>query len=353
MKKQSPWLLGGVGLVVALGFASLLMGLFIPGQLVLSELAASSDPTPWQKLKKRSESQALARSELIRAVTQNSEGDRGHRIFVSRPLVYLPKETETVQPINDQQVTEDGIQIGWKLKNQFDPEDPTIAAEDSDRDGFTNKEEYDKGTDPRDAANSPARWVKIKIASVETNTLVLGFSGKSANRFTLRFQLAGKKKDIDVTAGDPLWIAATPKGLEILKSESEVARLRETGACPHSVPILVKAYHEDKGRRLDEKTKTENDYDDSYLEVERTDGKGSLLKIMLDERGKSRGVVWEVGDIRLLSLVPGEGEMGPFRVGQSFDYAGKQFVILSATGNKVVLWMKPDGEEVLILPKTP
>ena len=45
--------------------------------------------------------------------------------------------------------------------------------------------------------------------------------------------------------------------------------------------------------------------------------------------------------------------MGPYRVGQSFSYAGKNFVIREATAGKVTLKMVPEGEEVQILPKTP
>jgi len=58
-----------------------------------------------------------------------------------------------------------------------------------------------------------------------------------------------------------------------------------------------------------------------------------------------------VGDVRLISMVPGEGEMGPYRIGQSFPYAGKTFVVIAASAQKVSLRMKPEGESVDILPK--
>jgi hypothetical protein len=58
-----------------------------------------------------------------------------------------------------------------------------------------------------------------------------------------------------------------------------------------------------------------------------------------------------VGDVRLFSMVPGEGEMGPYRIGQSFPYAGKTFVVVGASAQKVSLRMKPEGESVDILPK--
>jgi hypothetical protein len=102
---------------------------------------------------------------------------------------------------------------------------------------------------------------------------------------------------------------------------------------------------------LDEKTKTENEYDDSMIVLERLDDLGGAVSLKIDERGKSRGVEWGVGDVRLFSMVPGEAEMGPYRVGQSFPYAGKTFVVLAASTQKVSLRMKPEGELVDILPK--
>lgn len=353
MKSHSPWFLGSIALTATLGVMGVFLGLVLPGGWAPPVQNSSGGVSPAQALKKKTETLVEKGLGLGSSVAKATFDRDAHRVFVSRPLIYLPKDAEPVQPINDQQVTEDGIQIGWKLKNQFDPEDPYVADEDTDRDGFTNKEEYEKGTNPRDAASSPAKWVKIKIASVETNVLGLGLSGKSADRYTLRFLYAGKKKDVDVAVGDRLWMVVIPKGVEVFKEEAEANKIVKSGACPHAIPALIKAYHEDKGKRMDEKTKTENDYDDSYLELERMDGVGGICKIVIDERGKSRGVVWGVGDIRLISLVPGEGELGPYRIGQSFSYAGKEFVIRDATPRVVSLVIKPGGEEVSLLPKTP
>ena len=114
----------------------------------------------------------------------------------------------------------------------------------------------------------------------------------------------------------------------------------------------MKEYKEDKGKKMDEKTKTENEYDDSMVVLERMDELAGPVSILLDERGKSRGVEWSVGDIRLSSLVPGEGEMGPYRVGQSFPYAGQIFMVTEATPAKVSLKIMPGGESVSILPKS-
>ena len=353
MKRASVWLQCGFVILCLLGVVALGMGFLLPVGYHPNEIAAGNMKSPVSDLDKKSE--VLSR-QLKGLLGESNLGDgtpSAHRVFVSRTLLFLPKEKESVQPLSENLVTSDGINVSWKIQNGFDLQDPNLAQQDDDSDGFTNKEEFDKGTDPNNSSSSPSRWIKIKIATVETNSLGVGFSGKSGDRFTLRFLFMGKKKDVDVTLGDKLWVAVAPKGPEVLKSDSEAKKTIQGGTCPHAIPLVVKKYQEDKGKRVDEKTKTENDYDDSYLELERLDGIGGVSKIKIDERGKSRGVSWSVGDIRFISLVPGEGEMGPYRVGQSFSYAGKEFVIQAAATNKVSLWMKPEGEEVQVVPRTP
>ena len=353
MKKVSFGLGLGTGVLLLLGGVGLVLGLVMPGGLTPPESIPAGGKSPLSEIRKKSDLLSRQLTDLLESPAFPGAKPLPNRVFVSRTLLFLPNEKESVQALRSDLVTSDGINVDWKIKHGFDLEDPNIAAQDDDSDGFSNKEEFDKGTDPNDSSSSPSKWVKIKIAAFDTNTLGLGLAGKSPDRYTLRLALPGKKKDVDVMVGDRLWLAVNSKGLDISKSESEWEKIKEAGACPHAIPILIKGYHEDKGKRMDEKTKTENDFDDSYLEIERSDGISGLFKILIDERGRSRGVNWSVGDIRLVSMVPGEGELGPYRIGQTISYAGKKFVIRDATSSKVSLWMQPEGEEVQILPKTP
>jgi hypothetical protein len=55
--------------------------------------------------------------------------------------------------------------------------------------------------------------------------------------------------------------------------------------------------------------------------------------------------------VKFISTIPGEGKMGPYRVGQPFSYAGKDFALVRATPQKVTWKMKPEGEQIDILPK--
>ena len=351
--KMSPWLMGGAGALFVVGLVGLALGILLPGGLEPVEAPGGGGKSAVGEFKQKA---ALS----VAALAKKSGGKEleikkgEHRVFVSRSIVFLPKETEPVQPLNEKQITEDGIEVGWKLKYGFSPEDREVADQDEDQDGFTNKEEYDKKTDPKDPASSPSKWVKVKIASVEVAKMTIGFSGKSAGRYTLRFKLGPKPKDVDVAVGDKLWVLSTTKGVEVLRSEEEAkARVGGTNLCPHAIPLMVKDYKVDKADdRMDEKTKTKIAYDDSMIVLERMDELAGPINILLDERGKSRGVEWNMGDIRLISLVPGEGEMGPYRVGQSFPYAGKVFEVVEATPTMVTLKMRPGGESVSILPNT-
>jgi hypothetical protein len=351
MKASSWWLAGGGGLAV-LGLVGLAFGFFQPGWLDLPEAPSGAGKSVLADIKQKTGEFTTKLGELEEKKKGLKEELSRHRVFVSRSLVFLPKDAEPVKPLDPDQITEDGIQVGWKLKYGLSPEDPDVAQQDEDQDGFTNLEEYEKKSDPKDSASSPSKWVKLKISNVDSGKMSISFSGKSAGRYTLRFKSASKPKDVDVALGDKVWVISTAKGVEVLKGEDEAkAKAGGTNACPHAIPLMVKEYKDDKGKRLDEKTKTENEYDDSMLVLQRLDEIMETVEIKIDERGKSRGVEWSVGDVRLISLVPGEGEMGPYRVGQSFPYAGKTFVVIGAAPQKVSLRMKPEGELVDILPK--
>lgn len=344
--------MGGGASLVVFGLVAFAFGFFQLGWPEPVETLAGGGKSALMEVKQKA-------AEFRTQVGKFEEKKRGlkdelkkHRVFVSRSLVFLPKEAEPVQPLNPDQITEDGIQVGWKLKYGFSPEDPEIGRQDEDQDGFTNLEEYVKKTDPKDPASSPSKWVKLRIASADPAKMTVSFSGKSAGRYTLRFKTVGKPKDVDVGTGDKLWVVVGAKGVDVCKSEDEAkGKAGGTNACPHAIPLLVKEYKEDKGIRLDEKTKTENEYDDSMIVLERMDDLNDPVSLKIDERGKPRGVEWGVGDVRLISLVPGEGELGPYRPGQNFPYAGKTFVLVSANAQKVSLRMKPEGESVDILPK--
>jgi len=370
--KLSPWAFGMFLLSLVLLGLALFLGLFQPGGLpqVGSENLEGTSPVPSQTVLQTNLTrplQALAQQRSRPAAQESS-----HRLFVARTLLFLPKETEQVQPLDPAFVTQDGIQVGWKIKHKFSPEDPEVAGRDEDNDGFTNAEEFEKKTDPRDPQSTPSKWAKLRLLASEPASLNLEFPGKwtrdqqaQADRFNLRFRdsriKSGKRDkafDVDVSVGERLWVAATGKNVKVFRSEEEARKDGEVGRSLHLIPIEIKAYQANLGKRSDPITQLEVEYDDSTLNGERLDGLRQSFTLTVDgkdARGQpmARGVTWDVSDYRLISLVPGEGEMGPYRAGQSFSYSGKEFLLVEGKKDRVILSLLPEKEELQVFPKTP
>lgn len=338
--------------LVALGFLGLifaLLGWLLPGEPPSWEPGVSGGKSLLSEGKKKLET-------LEEPVSRPEESVKNaHRVFVSRALVFLPKEEEPVQAMKPEMVTEDKIQVGWKLRYGFDPEDPEVAARDDDMDGFSNFEEFIKNTNPRDSRESPSKWVKLRLSTYRPAEMEVSLAamGMVEDRFTLRFSVGNRRKDVDVVLGEELWVGVGEFGPEIWKDQAEARSWSKRRGNSHLIPVKVWEFKKDVGQRLDPSTKTMNDYNDSCIILERGDGVQGKVSILIDERGKSRGVTWNTGEVTLFSMVPGEGELGPYRVGQIFTYAEREFFVRDASANKVSLELLPEGEKVDILPKTP
>ena len=170
MKLTPWWIGGGLGLTV-FGLVAVAVGFLQPGWPDPVEIPGSSGRSSVAEIKQKTTDFRSKVGKLDESKKKMKDELSKHRVFVSRSLVFLPKQAEPVQPLNPDQVTDDGIQVGWKLRYGFSPEDPGIAAQDEDQDGFTNLEEYEKKSDPKDPASSPSKWVKLKIASVDSGKM--------------------------------------------------------------------------------------------------------------------------------------------------------------------------------------
>ena len=143
--KTNPLLLAAIAVA---GLAALVffgVGLLKPGQISPPENGGGAGK-PWlAEAKKKSEAVRMQGEKIAEEVKTLSglAGKEGeHRVFVSAQLVYLPKNTEPVQPLDRKMKTDDGIEVGWKMKYGLDPADPKVKDDDPDGDGFTNFEEY-------------------------------------------------------------------------------------------------------------------------------------------------------------------------------------------------------------------
>jgi hypothetical protein len=352
--KLTPWWIGGGSGLAVFGLIAMAVGFFQPGWPEPVEIPPSGGKSSVVEVKQKIAEFRSKVGKLDESKKKINDELSNHRVFVSRSLVFLPKQAEPVQPLNPDQVTDDGIQVGWKLRYGFSPEDPGVAAQDEDQDGFTNLEEYEKKTNPQDPTSSPPKWDKVRISSVEKKIMVVSLAGKTPGRYTLRFKIGKDSKNVDesVQVGDKLWVVSASSGVKIFKGEMTDELKQAVGKmeCPHVIPLIIKDYKEDVGMRMNPNTQTENEYDDSMLIIDRQDALGGIVKIMVNYQGLSRGAAWNVGDIRLRSSVPGEGEMGPYREGQTFTYSGQQFAVMEGSPGKVSLQMKPQGEMRYVLP---
>ena len=71
----------------------------------------------------------------------------------------------------------DGMPDEWEKKFSLDPFSAEDAALDPDTDGFTNLEEFQGGTDPRDAKSHPPRFAFLRVRSIDVEPFPYGFNG--------------------------------------------------------------------------------------------------------------------------------------------------------------------------------
>lgn len=91
--------------------------------------------------------------------------------------------TGTVQPkavdAEDRDADGDGLSDMWEMKYGLNPYDTRDAQIDTDRDGFSNLEEKQAGTDPTLASEFPPPSAKLRLVRVQVNPFKLRFLGTS------------------------------------------------------------------------------------------------------------------------------------------------------------------------------
>ena len=95
----------------------------------------------------------------------------------------------------------DGMPDEWEIKYGFNPNNADDALQDADNDGFTNLEEYQAGTNPRDPASHPPYAKKLRVLKIGHMPMPLSFQGvqrRSAN--DLRFLLKNRQLQRDTYA---------------------------------------------------------------------------------------------------------------------------------------------------------
>lgn len=345
--KTNPLLLAAIAVA---GLAALVffgVGLLKPGQISPPENGGGAGK-PWlAEAKKKSEAVRMQGEKIAEEVKTLSglAGKEGeHRVFVSAQLVYLPKNTEPVQPLDRKMKTDDGIEVGWKMKYGLDPADPKVKDDDPDGDGFTNFEEYaaQPPTDPTKKEDSPAKESKLKSRSGEPVPMGVSFAEKSGGLFTIRFQVGPKRAQFKGKPGDSFWVLAWSDGVEVVGDEAKLATARskakEAGRSSHAIPLNFSSYEEKVEKVRDEKAGgVEVEVDNSVIVLERKDALEGPQKLIFSTPQRPQVSQWDVGEIRFFTPASGGTEVGPFRVGEIFTYEGKEFAVVGREGKKIHL----------------
>ena len=141
-------------------------------------------------------------------------------------------------------VDSDGMPDAWESKYGFKPLDPADANQDADGDMFTNLEEYEAKTDPKDPESHPDYLDSLSIASdLRTDKLPFWFKSYTPTRdsYRLQFVVADKqyRQFAEATNGQEVvytlakWSKKGDKvnsGWRVVKFEKKEERVTKRGA---------------------------------------------------------------------------------------------------------------------------
>ncbi len=154
-----------------------------------------------------------------------------------------PSETVTVDETWDSDG--DGMPDEWEKKFSLDPfGDDSVL--DPDSDGFSNLEEFQAGTDPKDAKSHPARFAFLRVRSIDVEPFPFAFNGSKMKGADGEYKFAvkdAKGRDWYVKKGQEL--AKTGFSLKDFSSAME-ERKTSTGVRKMEIFTLVFVKEDDQ-----------------------------------------------------------------------------------------------------------
>lgn len=122
----------------------------------------------------------------------------------------------------------DGLPDEWELKNGLNP-NADDALQDADADGFTNLEEHQAGSNPRDADAHPSFAEKLRVIKIGRTPMPLSFQGvQRLSTNDVRFLLKNRRTGLDTynKLGDTVdgykLVGFEPKKIKVKKGTFEV-----------------------------------------------------------------------------------------------------------------------------------
>jgi len=140
-------------------------------------------------------------------------------LFVSRP--YLLKEGVLVDPLagSDSSQLYPPVPNKWIMDNGLDIQDSSVLEQDPDDDGFSNLDEFNAQSDPRDKASHPAYLTKLKLVRIVQKPFRLLFASYTDGDFAIN-TLDVKQPTQFLKVGDQ--IAGTPYKITGFEAKKEI-----------------------------------------------------------------------------------------------------------------------------------
>lgn len=104
-------------------------------------------------------------------------------LFVSRP--YILKDGKLYDPLAGDSPLYPPVPNRWIMDNELDILDSNVLAMDTDGDGFTNLDEWEARTNPRDKTNHPEYITKLKLARIVQKPFRLLFASYTDGDFAI------------------------------------------------------------------------------------------------------------------------------------------------------------------------
>ena len=149
--------------------------------------------------------------------------DHDGSLLVSLPYVLQEVEDASgartkilINPMESPEPLHPPIKNSWLIKNQLPWWERDVKDQDPDEDRFTNLEEFNEGTDPKDKNSVPPYWKKLRLKEFISVSFRLKFNGTPDEGQTFQINPQGGKTQFraigEMIEGTPYKVVAfTPK----------------------------------------------------------------------------------------------------------------------------------------------
>lgn len=151
-------------------------------------------------------------------------------LFVSLP--YVLKEDRLIPPLESPEPLHPPIKNTWLIEHQLPWWERDVKDQDPDEDRFSNLEEYNAGTDPKDKTSVPPYFTKLRLRKFITVPFRLKFTGTPDDGQTFSINpLDGNRRTQmlplgEMIAGTPYKIISyTPKSETVNEIDRDVSVL--------------------------------------------------------------------------------------------------------------------------------